>query len=453
VAAAPAPAQTAPAPPAAPGPASPPDAPSAPAAAPETPEPSTFRSLGFRGALIYKNYSHVEEAGKDGNFRNEGILRLEWERRLAPWLALKAVGEARGDDDDFTDGVYFEVPETNRRRSILNLREAVVRLGRDAVEVSLGKQFYTWGTGDVYNPTDLINPYDTLDPIDIEKMAVYSAALRVTHGPASLVFVVVPVFTPTRDPLPGSRWAPRATPSGAAILDDREIPGPAFDAIQYAARGKVTLGGFDVSLSYFEGFERTPVLQLSSVPVLPGVSIPRITPVFTRIRAPGADVSTTWRRFEFHAEMVARLVVSKGRDDRLQTIGGFNHTWDDFDLSWLQNVSVGVEYAKEVILHRRDPSPFVEPPLSAGLGEDVPFRDALIGRLHLKFSEDTSLRTAVFFDFSRSTNAFAQIKVTHKLTDALLAEAGLDGFFGARDTAWGRWRDNNRFFATLQYLF
>ena len=83
----------------------------------------------------------------------------------------------------------------------------------------------------------------------------------------------------------------------------------------------------------------------------------------------------------------------------------------------------------------------------------MPFREALIGRLHLKFSEDTSLRAAVFFDFSTSTNAFAQVKVTHKFTDALIAEAGLDGFFGARETVWGRWRDNNRFFASLQYLF
>ena len=48
--------------------------------------------------------------------------------------------EARGDDGDFTDGVYFQIPETERRRSILNVREAVLRLRRDPVEVTLGKQ-------------------------------------------------------------------------------------------------------------------------------------------------------------------------------------------------------------------------------------------------------------------------------------------------------------------------
>jgi len=39
------------------------------------------------------------------------------------------------------------------------------------------------------------------------------------------------------------------------------------------------------------------------------------------------------------------------------------------------------------------------------------------------------------------------------VTDALLLEGGVDLFIGRTDTIWGRWRDNDRFFAQLQHLF
>ena len=420
----------------------------------DEPGPSWWTDLGLRGALIYKNFSHFHDSpAGDGQFRNEGIFRLEWQRRLAAWASVKAGVEARGDDGDFTDGVYFRIPETGRRRSILNVREVVLRLRRDPVEVTLGKQVFAWGTGDAYNPTDLVNPYDALDPIDSEKMGVYSAAVRVTRGATSGVFVVVPAFTPTREPLQPSRWTPTTGADGPVVVDDRQVPSVELGHVQYAARVKTTLAGVDMSLSYFEGFERTPVLRLSSAVLAPGIEVPRVTPLYTRIRAPGADFATTWGPFEFHGEAAARFVASDGRDDRLQAIVGASYTKDDFDLRWLRHLVVGVEYAREIVFRRRTPSPFFEPPVVPGLGEGVPFRDALIGKVAVKLTEETSVKAAALVDLDQRANAFAQLKVSHKVTDALLLEGGVDLFIGRTDTIWGRWRDNDRFFAQLQHLF
>ena len=416
--------------------------------------PSWWTEIGLKGALIYKNFSHFRESpADDGQFRNEGIFRLEWQRRLATWVSVKAVVEARGDDGDFTDGIYFEIPETERRRSILNLREAVVRLRRDPVEVTLGKQIVAWGTGDAYNPTDLVNPYDALDPIDAEKMGVYSAAARVTRGATSGVFVVVPAFTPTREPLQPSRWTPTTGAEGPVVVDARQAPSVELGHVQYAARVKTTLAGVDAALSYFEGFERTPVLRLGSAALAPGIEVPRVTPLYTRIRAPGADFATTWGPFEFHGEAAARFVVSDGRDDRLQAIVGASYTKDDFDLPWLRHVVVGVEYAREIVFRRRTPSPFFEPPVVPGLGEGVPFRNALIGKVAVRLTEETSVKAAALVDLDQRANAFVQLKASHKVTDALLVEGGIDLFVGNTDTIWGRWRDNDRFFAQVQYLF
>src|SRR5204863_8836647 len=128
--------------------------------------------------------------------RDEGIVQLEWRRRLAPWSDVRLVVDVRKDDDDLTDGVTFQIQEKNRRRSILDVKEAVLALRAGPLETTIGKQIFAWGTADAFNPTDNLNAYDYLDVIDNEKIGVYAAALRVTAAATSATVVVVPVFTP-----------------------------------------------------------------------------------------------------------------------------------------------------------------------------------------------------------------------------------------------------------------
>src|SRR5688572_6442269 len=168
----------------------------------ESPEPFSLRAYGLKGHLLLKNFTHFRETPTDNrHVRNEGLLQVEWGRKLASWLDVKAIVEAREDDDRFTDGFTFQIPETAPRRSVLGLKELVLTGRGGPVEVSVGKQIFAWGTADAWNPTDNLNPNDYLDPIDNEKLGVWSIASRGTAGPASLTVVVAPFFTPSRTPL------------------------------------------------------------------------------------------------------------------------------------------------------------------------------------------------------------------------------------------------------------
>jgi hypothetical protein len=48
---------------------------------------------------------------------------------------------------------------------------------------------------------------------------------------------------------------------------------------------------------------------------------------------------------------------------------------------------------------------------------------------------------------------YTQVKLTHKITDAAHVDAGLDFFAGPRDSFYGVWKDNDRFFLMLKYYF
>lgn len=417
-------------------------------------EPSAPASLGFRGHVLLKNFSYFEKApGEDDRFRNEGIFQLEWARQFSRWASIKLVGDARADDDDLTEDIRFQIPDTARERSHLNLVEAVLRLGPDPLQLALGKQIYAWGTADAYNPTDNINPYDYLDPIDNEKMAVYSAALQGTLGPSTVTVVGIPVFTPSRVPLPSSRWVPAPPAEPTPVIADRQLPSTSLENIQWAVRVRTTLRGWDVALSYFEGFEDTPVFRQSIAQPTPGVTVPQFTPVFTRLRAPGLDFSTTYRKFEFHGEFAAKFVESDGAEDRVQGIVGFNYTWDEFGLAWLEQINAVLEYAREESLETVDPTILSGSAATLAALPNNAFRNALVSRLRFKFTENTEFKLSGTADFTGTLNHYVQAKLNHKFTDWLHLETGLDFFTGASDTFWGRWADNDRFFASLKLLF
>jgi len=283
----------------------------------------SLASLGLKGEAIFKSYTYFEATPTDDRlYFEEGIFRLEWAREFATWINVKLVGEVQGDTDGDASGVNFEIPDTDPHRRVVSLREGTVSLRWAPVDVTVGKQFYAWGTADAYNPTDYINPYDYLDVLDSDKMAVYSVAARLRGGPTSLVAVVVPFFTPSRLPERGSRWAPPPPAGFNAVVDERELPNRDLAAVQVATRLRTTLGGWDLSASYYHGFESVPEFRASTVEGASGARIPRLTPVFPRIDAVGTDFSTAIGGIEVHGEGAVRLVEENGRDDRFRGIAG-----------------------------------------------------------------------------------------------------------------------------------
>jgi hypothetical protein len=409
--------------------------------------------LGLKGTAIFKNFSHFYETPNDRrNVRDEGILQVEWARRLAPWQSTKIVIEGRADDDGFANQLSFQVPEQNEHRSFLDLKEALLDFHRGPLTVTLGKQFFSWGTADGYNPTDNINPYDYMDPIDREKLAVYSAAAQLTARATSLTVVVVPLFTPSRSPLLSSRWvpAPQNLPQNLpAVSAERQLPARNLENVQYAARLRATVKGWDLSASYFEGFEHTAGARRTTVQV--GAGGARVSP-FARVRVGGFDFSTTYGKFEFHGETAFKFALRNSGDDRFQWVAGLNYTWDELDLRWLERIHTILEYSREHIIASDPDAPVVPLDVARAL-PDNGFRDAVIARILFRFNEETEAEMGGTVNFDGPANYYLKLGLTRKLTDTVQINAGINLFDGPDDTFWGRWRDNDRFFFFLKYFF
>jgi hypothetical protein len=295
-----------------------------------------------------------------------------------------------------------------------------------------------------------------MDVLDTEKMGVLSAGLRVQLGPTSLVAVVVPFFTPSRLPLPASRWAPPPPAGPFAVLDDRQVPGRDAANVQYAARLRTTVGGWDLSASYYHGFEDVPEFRASTVQAPAGRTVLTLTPVFPRINAVGMDFSTTFGGIEVHGEGAVKLVEENGREDRFQGIAGFSYTWDGLGYPWLDAVTLVLEYAREVALRTRDSSILPSGGGDSEIGDLLAFnafQNTVAGRVQLKVNEDTQVKLTGNLNFDGPASYYAQASVTHRFTGAFQAEAGYDFLAGSPRSFWGRWNFNDRVFLVLRYLF
>jgi hypothetical protein len=170
-------------------------------------------------------------------------LRGGWEPHP---LALLIVDGWVGNDDLF-----------HARDTTGALREAYVDLRPGPVDLRIGKQIIPWGRADRINPTDTLTPRDftLLVPEDADQRIGTTGVSATAHlGGTSITGIVLPTFTPHVIPI-------RRPPPGSTLRERT----PDDPVAQGAAKIGQTGGRVDWSLSYYDGYDLFPDLQIASI--------------------------------------------------------------------------------------------------------------------------------------------------------------------------------------------
>jgi hypothetical protein len=247
-------------------------------------------------------------AVSDWLWRQEGILRP------TPSLQFVAGVDLRANTHDQVEDVWridWEDRHLQPPRISIRRLAATVAAGRFTLDV--GKQFIRWARADVLNPIDRFAPRDFTNVIDTEFLPVIAARSSLQFGPEAVELVLVPHFTPSRMPLLTQRWTilPPQT-AGVSIVDG----GSRFPRrAQFGVRWRHTGSHLEGGLSYFDGYNHLPVLDVrGGQPIfevrdedVPDAPVPRqpvlvgrapfvLTRTYPRIRTYGLDfaVPTPW---------------------------------------------------------------------------------------------------------------------------------------------------------------
>ena len=259
--------------------------------------------IAYRGFIDGRATIFPQDAVNDSvNAIGDGLARLEISATPAEWLRLAGGLDARANSHaQVEDSWRLDVADRGALRPRLSVRRLAATLHRGPLTADLGKQFIRWGKADIVTPTDRFAPRDFLNVIDADFLAVRGARVVLEAGSHTLDLVWVPLFTPSRVPLLNQRWTP--VPPGVTLeLEDSTFP----DRSQAGVRWGHTAGGFESSLSFYDGVNHLPTVEQPDISLaLPPPTGPLVLPVkrvYQRMRMWGGDAAMPTRWFTLKGE-------------------------------------------------------------------------------------------------------------------------------------------------------
>ena len=222
----------------------------------------------------------------------DALAREELFVSPARWIQFAGGADLRANSHDQVEDEWrLDVEDRGLLRPRVSLRRLTVTLSGGGFTIALGKQFVRWARTDVLNPIDRFAPRDFLNVIDSEFLAVIGARPSLRIGSETFEAAWVAQLTPSRMPLLDQRWTVLPREAAGVTIHDAGSRFPKRPL--YGARWTHTGSRFELGLSYFDGFNHLPGVEVR--PLESGADI-ELTRVFPRLRTYGGDfaIPTGW---------------------------------------------------------------------------------------------------------------------------------------------------------------
>lgn len=297
------------------------------------------QNFSQRGFIESDLQLYPETAPNDSSHAiDENLLRYEASWKALPWLRLAGSIDGRFDTHEEVERVaHLDWQDRSLRRPALSAREFNATITKGKLTAEFGKQFIRWGKADILNPTDRFAPKDFLTVTDPDFLAVLATRVIYDTGTDSFDFVWQPRFTPSRTPLINERWTVLPeTVSGFSLVDlGSEFPGRS----SFGARWNHVGSGYEVSGSFYDGFNYLPVFQGAQV----GTEIEYLR-TYPELRLYGTDAAVPLRWFTIKTEAAYYTSPDHQQDEYVIYVLQFERQ--------IKEVAIVAGYAGEVITAR-----------------------------------------------------------------------------------------------------
>lgn len=208
-------------------------------------------------------------------------LGIDCKADMGSWSAFKLILHARDDGKVIDPGNGLLFNEFDKiyqdKNPYINIEEAYFDFFTRYVDLRVGIQKFAWGRLDEINPTDNLNTEDlTLGGTNEEierKIGVPAVKSNIYSDLVNIELAWIPQYVPYRLPTPEERWFPGVlktpdvietnTAAGnipvTAVYQDIDLPDRGLKHSEYGIRASRYIAGWDISLSYFRGYNTMPI--------------------------------------------------------------------------------------------------------------------------------------------------------------------------------------------------
>jgi hypothetical protein len=328
----------------------------------------------------------------------------------------------------------------------IDLREANVAFSPlDILDIKIGRQILTWGTGDLIFINDLFpkNWQAFFTGQDLKYLKAPSDAVKSSFFSkyANIDFIFTPWFDQDRS-ISGQKISYYNPMQSSIVGQDAIIDPETPDSEEYALRIYQNFGTNEVALYGYHGFWKSPV----------GFNSATNKARYPKMRSMGASIRRPLGPGIINFETGYNDSYEKGSSSDPFIPNSETRFLIGYEQEIVKNFSIGLQYYIEW-LHNYDQY------VSSNQEIDSPsyrkeVRHLLTNRLTL-MTHQQNVNWSLFTFFSPSDlDAYFRPHVSYKVTDAWQVGAGANLFVGKNDyTFFGQFALNNNVYASIRYSF
>ena len=410
----------------------------------------SFEKIKFGGSLKFTNYTYPY-AVPNTNIRTSNRLtfKLEMDARLDEHVRI--FGEMK---------LRTDLPQSTVRTRVIP-REAYLSVTVDPVNIRAGYQIFSWGVADIYNPTDILNPRDFSDIFDFEKDGI--PALNVTYTRGNFVIEGIWMPFPDESELPNrdSRFAlPFLTsinnplfpvigvpPANYDVTENNLDPPMSIKSSQFAARIKATINRFDLALSYFNGYEKTPHTEIIAGTPDPqtGIIPATVNNIYLRKQVIGFNIATGFKGLNLKSESALVIPYHSSHDvgsaDSLYFVYVLGADYTFYDIFSKDDFTITLEFVHQINSAQPRREDFADP-----------FQKSLLARLQYRLSDHFKIEFTSVYNFD-NTSYYLQPEVAWEPIDDLVLTLGANILGGPSDTLFGLFDKQDRVYVSGKFYF
>ncbi len=403
--------------------------------------------LKVSGFVELDHISYFKQRDNKINSRNQAILQIIADKKMSQKFNLHSAVEIRNDQSDSARNRVF-------------IDEAYIDYFSKNFDIRLGKQLITWGTADAINPTNNINPIDFSDILDIEDERIASFAIQTKYyfGDFTLEGDLLPVYNSSILPNQNSRWFtdfdPQIIlPTGTAInanylFSETKMPKNDIRSAQFAFKLSTLFKGWDLSMSYYNGFDDLPSFN-TEVSFATDFSSATVTikPEIKKLQVYGFDFSKAIGKYGLRGEAAYFQT-----EDKKGTIDYIDNPYFWYVVGIDRNFSNVVGENNLFVLVQWVNLMATQGELPPNTNMNAIFQKSVISKIDLELNSISKLSLQTIYDFT-AKNYYIQPQYTRQIVDGLNLSAFVDCLGGKKNTFFGNYRTNDRIQIRLKYNF
>ncbi|WP_136668612.1 DUF1302 domain-containing protein [Flavobacterium sp. H122] len=413
----------------------------------ETQAEAAPEKLKLSGFLELDHISYFKQRDDKINSRNQGIFQLIADHKINSKFNFHSAVEMRNDQSDSARNRIF-------------IDEAFIDYSSKDFDIRLGKQLITWGTADGINPTNNINPIDYSDILDTDDERIGSIALQTKYylGDFTLEADFLPIYNSSVLPTQNSRWftdldpqiiLPDGTPINANYtFSETKLPKNDIRSAQFALKLSTVFKGWDLSMSYYNGFDDLPSFN-KDVTFAGDFSSAAITikPEIKKLQVYGFDFSKAAGKFGLRGEAAYfQTEDKKGTIDYIDNPFFWYVVGIDRDFSNVigeNNLFVLLQWVN-ILAAKGD--------LPPNTNMNAIFQKSVVSKIDLELNSISKLSLQATYDFT-AKNYYVQPQYSRQIADGLNLNVFVDCLGGKKNTFFGNYDKNDRIQVRLKYSF